>query len=337
MTVRLLWMLALCTGLAHAQTHVVDFSTAPGDGVYTFASSTPRTPADLLDRSRQREPANAIGRLFMPEGSARVPAVVLVHGSGGVYPALLNYWPEQFKRVGIAALVIDVFSPRGVKSTVNDQSLVPYGADVADAFAALALLASHPRVDARRIAIMGFSRGGMTATRTAVERIIAGSAPPGLRFAAHVPVYSGGCVGAFRLLVEPGVFSREPMLWVHGDADDYAAMAPCQDYAQQIGAAGTPVEFVVLPGAGHKFDADDQRRRELPRAQRTRTQCPLQTDIATLQVHDARSGAVLNLARQRGVNSELCSATGASVQGNAQARDTATAAITAFLRRVLQP
>ena len=337
MKMRPFWMLFFWAGLAHAQTPVADFRAAPGNGGYTFPSSTPRTLADLVDPSRPREPTNAIGHLFLPEGNARVPAVVLVHGSGGLYPALLEYWPKQLNRIGIAAFVIDVFTARGVQSTADDQSLVPFGADVADAFAALALLASHPRIDPQRVAIMGFSRGGMTTTRTAVERIISGSAPPGLRFAAYVPVYSGGCVGAFRLLVEPGVFSRAPMLWVHGDADDYAAVAPCEDYARQISAAGTPVEFVVLPGARHKFDADDQRRRELPRAQRTGADCPLRTDITTLQVHDARSGAVLAPAQQRTVMRELCSATGASVQGDAQARDTAAAAVTAFLKRVLQP
>lgn len=322
---------------AQAQTPVTDFSAAPGNGVYSFASTTPRTLADLVDKSRPREAVNAIGHLFMPAGDAKVPAVVLVHGSGGLYPALMDYWPKQLNAIGIAAFVIDVFTPRGVSGTADDQSLVPFGADTADAFAALALLASHPRIDPQRIAIMGFSRGGIAVTRTAVERIAAANAPPGVRFAAHVPVYSGGCVGIFRLIVEPGVFGPKPMLWVHGDADDYAAMPPCQDYAKRIGAAGTPAEFVVIPGAGHKFDMDGSRRIQLPGAQRTREECPLQTDIKTLRVHDARSGAALNPAQLQAVTQELCSAKGASVEGNARARDTAAQAITAFLQRVLKP
>jgi dienelactone hydrolase len=316
----LLWMLAICAGFAQAQTPIADFRAGPGNGVYTFASSTPRTLADLVDPSRPREATNAIGQLFLPEGNARVPAVVLVHGAGGLYPALLDYWPKQLNRIGIAAFVIDVFTARGVQSTADDQSLVPFGADVADAFAALGLLASHPRIGAQRIAIMGVSRGGIATTRTAVERIAAGSAPPGLRFAAQVSVYSSACVGIFRLVVKPGMFGAKPMLWVHGDADDYVGMKPCQDYAQRIGEAGTPVEFVVIPGARHKFDLDGTRRIPVPTAQRTRDECPLQTDVQTLKVHDARSGAVLNAAQLQAVAQELCAGKGASVEGNHEAR-----------------
>jgi len=250
---------------------------------------------------------------------------------------LLDDWPKQLNHIGNAAFVIDVFTPRGVNSTADDQSLVPFGADVADAFAALGVLASHPRIDPQRIAIMGFSRGGIAVTRTAVERIGTASAPPGLRFAAHVPVYSGGCVGLFQLIVTPGVFGAKPMLWVHGDADDYAAMQPCRDYAKRIGDAGTPTEFVVIPGARHKFDLDDTRRHDLAGAQRTRAECPLQTDIQTLKVHDARSGTALNAGQLQAVTQDSCAAKGASIEGNALARDTAAVAIMSFFKRVLQP
>ena len=100
--------------------------------------------------------------------------------------------------------------------------------------------------------------------------------PNGLRFAAHVPVYAGGCVGVFRLQVKPGVFSpKAPMLWVHGDADDYTPIGACRDYAERIGKAGTPVEFVTIEGAMHKFDQDDTRRVDLRGAQRTLETCPL--------------------------------------------------------------
>ena len=36
-------------------------------------------------------------------------------------------------------------------------------------------------------------------------------------------------------------------------------MTDCRSYAQRIGAAATPAEFVVLPGARHKFDLDSSR------------------------------------------------------------------------------
>ena len=143
---------------------------------------------------------NIVGHLFLPPGTDKVPAVVLVHGSGGVYNALLDFWPKQFNAAGIAVFTLDMFGPRGVQSTAEDQSQVPFAADTADAFAALKLLATHPRIDAKYIAIMGFSRGGIAALRADVERIIASQKlPDGLRYTAVIPTYPGACAGLYRL------------------------------------------------------------------------------------------------------------------------------------------
>ncbi|MDD5325924.1 MAG: hypothetical protein PHR71_11575 [Polaromonas sp.] len=90
------------------------------------------------------------GELILPANApadARLPAVVLVHGAGGVFPEERTYWAKLLNERGIAVFVIDVFSPRGVKSAGEDQSLVPVAADTADAFAALGMLAGHPRID----------------------------------------------------------------------------------------------------------------------------------------------------------------------------------------------
>jgi dienelactone hydrolase len=248
---------------------------------------------------------------------------------------MLDFWPKRFNAEGIAVLAVDSFSPRGVKSTAEDQSKVPFAADVADAFAALKLLASHPRIDPSRIAIMGFSRGGITAWRTGVERIIAGqNLPNGLRFAAHVPVYSAGCVGIFRLSVKPGVFSKAPMLWIHGDADNYCPMASCRDYADRIGKAGTPVEFVVIKGARHKFDYDDQELYTLRNAQKTLESCPIEMDIDTFAYYDRSTGQRLSGHALRSALKKSCSALGASFEGNRDARDKAAQAVMAFLRKV---
>jgi len=312
---------------------VSDFKAGPPSGVYAFASTTPKRFPDLVKPGASGETVNIIGHLFLPQGSEKVPAVLLMHGSGGIYDAMLKYWPKLLNAQGIAVFSLDRFGPRGVKSTADDQSQVPFAADVADAFSALRLLASHPRIDAKRIAIMGFSRGAIASGRTAVERIIAAQQlPDGLRFAAHIQMYSGGCSGVFRLIVKPGVFSNAPELWIHGEADDYTPIGPCRDYSRRIGEAGTPVEFVSLPGAHHKFDEDDHRLITLRGATRTVESCPLELDIDTLATYDHNTGQRLTgEAYRKAVKS--CSAVGATVQGSSAARDRAGQAIVSFLRK----
>jgi dienelactone hydrolase len=319
---------------AGAPEAVLDFGGGPPDGVYEFASWTPRTLPELLRGNTGGETTKIVGHLFLPAAGPKdkVPAIVLIHGSGGIYQAMLEYWPRRFNAAGYAVFAVDSFGPRGVKSTADDQSQVPFAADTADAFAALKLVASHPRIDPRRIAIMGFSRGGITVWRSAVERVIAAQKlPDGLRFAAHVPVYSGGCVGLFRLRVQPGLFGKAPMLWVHGTADDYAAMAPCRDYADKIGKAGTPVEFLAIDGALHKFDSDDLRRFHLKSAQKTLESCPVEIDIDTMAAYDRFTGQRLSGEAFVRVLRRSCSALGATVQGDSGARDKAAGAIIAFL------
>lgn len=130
---------------------------------------------------------------------------------------------------------VDSFGPRGVRSTAEDQAQLPLPAYTADAFADLRLLATHPRIDASRVAVMGFSRGGIPAFRSALERVASSqNLSGGLRFAAHVPVYFGGCVGVFRVTVRPGTYGKAPMMWVHGDAGDYTPIGACRDYAALI-------------------------------------------------------------------------------------------------------
>lgn len=325
--------------LAQNAIPVADFRSGPGNGLYSYASSTPATVMDLIQTSRPRTAATAQGQLVLPASApadARLPAVVLVHGSGGVYPEELSYWAKLLNEQGIAAFVIDVFSPRGVKSTGEDQSQVPFAADTADAFAALGMLASHPRIDPQRIAVMGFSRGGITAVRSGVLPIIKGAAPAGLRFAAHVALYSGGCSGVLAVTAKPGAFSPEPMLFVHGEADDYAYISDCRSYAQRIAAAGTPTEFVALPGVRHKFDVDSSRRINLPSNTKTKEGCPLEYDIVDVKMRDRRSGEALTLAKMKEVERELCSAKGASMEGDQKARDTAGKAVIAFLNKLLK-
>ncbi len=325
--------------LAQNAVPLTDFRSAPGNGVYSYASSTPATVADLIQANRPRPAATAQGELVLPSSApadAKLPAVVLVHGSGGVYPEQITYWARLLNEQGIAAFVIDIFGPRGVKSTGEDQSQVPFAADTADAFAALGMLASHPRIDPKRIAVMGFSRGGITAVRSGVVRIINGSAPSGLRFAAHVALYSGGCAGGLAVTPKPGAFAPEPMLFVHGDADDYAYVSDCRSYAQRIAAAGTPTEFIVLPGVRHKFDVDNGRRINLPSNTKTKEGCPLEYDLVDMKFRDRNSGEALSQDKVQAINRDLCADKGATMEGDRKAREAAGKAVVEFLTKVFK-
>ena len=170
-------------------------------------------------------------------------------------------------------------------------------------------------------------------SRSAVERLIASQKlPDGLRYAAFIPTYAGGCSNIFRLVVRPGVFSKAPMLFIHGTADDYTPIHPCQDYADRIRAAGTPVEFVAIEGAHHKFDSDDTRRHFLARASKTSADCPIEVDIDNFQAFDRQTGARL---QGEAYNTALknCRAMGANVEGNKKARDQAAEAALSFLKK----
>ena len=326
------------TTLAQTATPMTDFRSGPGNGLYSYASSTPATVMDLIQASRQRPAATAQGELLLPPNApkdAKSPAVVLVHGSGGIYPEEVSFWAKLLNAQGIATFVIDIFGPRGVKSTGEDQSQVPFAADTADAFAALGMLASHPQIDPKRIAVMGFSRGGITAIRSGVTPIIKGAAPAGLRFAAHIALYSGGCSGILSVTPRAGAFSPEPMLFVHGDADDYTYMSDCRTYAQRINAAGTPTELVVLPGVRHKFDVDNTKLITLPANSKTKEGCPLEYDILDLKVRDRRSGDALSQDKVKEIGNDLCATRGSTMEGNHAARDAAGKAVMAFLSRTL--
>jgi dienelactone hydrolase len=334
---QLCWGFALATALcasALSQTAVTDFKAGPANGSYSFASSTPKLLPELF-KPLNAEPVNIVGHLFVPAGDAKVGAVILMHGSGGIYDAMLDFWPKQFNAAGLAVFSIDSFGPRGVKSTADDQSQVPFAADIADAYAALRVLATHPRIDASRIVLMGFSRGGITTWRSALTRVTNAQAAAGARFAAFVPVYSGGCTGMLRVSVKPGVFGKAPMLWLHGDADDYTPIGPCKDMVKRIADAGTSAEFVTIAGAGHKFDMDEQRRIFVRGAQRSLETCTLEFDVDSLSFTDTSTGQRLSGQEAVAFNRSKCGATGANVEGSQKARTEAASAITAFLKRAL--
>jgi dienelactone hydrolase len=165
------------------------------------------------------------GELGLPaRGAERVPAVVLMHGAGGVQDYYL--WARELQSVGVATCIVDSFSGRGVgkiNETLEGREAVNVGSRIVDAYRALELMATHPRIDRERVVLMGFSHGGATTLHATYTRFQQSYLTPGLEYAAYLPFY------AFcntRVLDDDRI-SRRPIRLFHGAADDYTPVTPC--------------------------------------------------------------------------------------------------------------
>ncbi|MFK7794492.1 MAG: dienelactone hydrolase family protein [Gammaproteobacteria bacterium] len=120
---------------------------------------------------------------------APYPAVVLLHSSWGL-SSQESFYSKVFADMGIAVYVIDSFSPRGVGKTSLDQSLVSSASMIQDAYQVLNYLQNLPEINNKKIAVMGFSKGGIAAFYSAFDEIkSAVSENKDAMFAAHVAYY----------------------------------------------------------------------------------------------------------------------------------------------------
>jgi cephalosporin-C deacetylase-like acetyl esterase len=136
------------------------------------------------------KPATIAGELRIPKpGTDRLPAVILVHGSDGV-GFNSGMWVSQLNKAGFATFVTNSFRGRGITNTITDQSQLSAYTMMNDAFAALAVLVKHPRIDPNKIAVMGFSKGAVPALYASVNRFQSAYAPEGAAFPAYIGFYT---------------------------------------------------------------------------------------------------------------------------------------------------
>ena len=87
--------------------------------------------------------------LFRPAASGRAPAMVIVHGFGGVSDTREGFWARELAAFGVAALVVESFTARGIGSSIDDQSRLSTAQGVRDAYAALGYLARRDMASGR--------------------------------------------------------------------------------------------------------------------------------------------------------------------------------------------
>lgn len=216
--------------------------------LHTLASST-LTDQQFLTGQRDGRPVTLSGALRLPPGMAKVPAVVLMHGSGGV-SGVVDEWARWLTDRGIASLMLDCFTGRGLDTTFANQEQLGRLAMIIDAYRAFDMLATHPRIDSSHIALMGFSRGGQAALYSAVQRFRDMHGPKLGDFAGYVSFYPA-CHSRYR--GDERLVDR-PIQVLHGTADDLNPIGPCRDFVSRARQAGATIELHEFPGARHVFD-----------------------------------------------------------------------------------
>src|SRR5689334_12961827 len=102
-----------------------------------------------FDHPAAPPPARFGASLHLPAAPFRAlsgpsPCMVILTSSAGVQRHREHFYAQALNAAGVAALIVDSFTGRGVRRTVADQSLVSTAQMEGDAFAALAWLRSDP-------------------------------------------------------------------------------------------------------------------------------------------------------------------------------------------------
>lgn len=268
------------------------------------------------------------GDLFRPRKDGRVPAAVIINSSGGVQPHTELYWARQLAMHGVAALVVDSFTPRGVRSTVKDQRSVWQSQSNVDAGAGFRWLAAQTWVDASRIVVLGMSRGGIAAIAAAVEMDRRRHQLLDVKFAAHIAI-APNCGFQMRDARTTGA----PILFMLSELDDYTPIRPCLEYSERMRAAGnSKVRLAVYPGVHHALEWHGGIGQE-PDAERYRNCSFMRKNDSTWT--DRRSGKDIPSREVDEYLKRTCIDRGpVTVGGEWRVKQQATADLLQFLREI---
>ena len=186
----------------------------------TFASASPYQLGDLIGTADPAYDVEIDADLVYPEGATdALPAFVFLHGSGG---KLLRHhrYLELARRLGFVTLQIDSFGPRGVGSTVGNQTNVTAAMMTIDLLRGLKFLAGKPDIDSEKIIVMGSSKGAVAALYAAwtpIREKVIGD----LDFAGYVLLYP------LCTAIEDAKVTANPVHVYIGELDNWTPATPC--------------------------------------------------------------------------------------------------------------
>jgi dienelactone hydrolase len=172
-----------------------------------------------------------LGYLARPEGPERRPAVVVLHGCSGFGPGAVMV-ADVLKSFGYAALALDSLGEENACTGSPGDAV-----EAVDTYRALDWLVRQNFVDPDRVAVLGFSMGGMAALDDvetgpgAIEKI------EKRHFRAAIAYYPNRLQWAGVMTV--------PTLILIGDKDDWTLASRCRNMMARRAGKGAPVALIV--------------------------------------------------------------------------------------------
>ncbi len=193
--------------------------------------------------------------VFRPAGSGPFPAVVALHGCGGLTNRAgkldphYQEWGERLARAGFVVVLPDSFGSRGLGSQcrISNRKVRASRERIADAEAALRWLQTQPFVIATHISLLGWSNGGVTTLWAVRPQAAPRDGLPDFRSAV---AFYPGC----RRLGDIAWSARIPTLILIGRADDWTTAKACQQMVAGARKRGAQTTIITYRGAYHGFD-----------------------------------------------------------------------------------
>jgi dienelactone hydrolase len=183
--------------------------------------------------------------LCLPAGDARVPAAIVLHGCGG-FDTLDHRLAAGLPQAGLATLYVDYFDPtpppdgKGFCSGFSAGGPDPFPAWQQEVLDAAAHLRRLPRIDASRLALVGWSLGGFLAVEIAAGHPNA--------FVAVVGFSTGAFPGS-----APRFGRMPPTLILSGGPHDAIPLADSQALYRALRAAGDRAQLYDYGDGVHSW------------------------------------------------------------------------------------
>ena len=233
------------------------------------ATAQERVYFDSSD-NRERTTTHLSGFLYRPQGTGPFPAVVLLHGCGGLYSrntdavgSKMRFWAEFLREHGYVALLVDSFRPRKLEEICTQHKKLNSAKTRSyDAYGGLVYLQRMSIVDPKRVALMGWSNGS--------RAVLSAMAQDGKY--RPTPLPEGGFRAAIGFYPQCRIRYTDmsvyrpyaPLLILIGELDDWTPAQHCLELTRAAQAIGAPMHIVVYPGAHHSFDSPNSRVRYRP-------------------------------------------------------------------------